>query len=117
MTGTMAHLLFKYVSISAAVLIGLYAGLLGLLTTSFFQAHVVYLHKIQMTWFKDLDVPESFGFMRSQTTPFSIQSHWRSAVRLAYSAYRVLSPARVRSTSGSCWLPLSSYYAMTLMLD
>lgn len=70
----MAHLLFKYVSISAAVLIGLYAGLLGLLTTSFFQAHVVYLHKIQMTWFKDLDVPESFGFMRSQTTPFSIQS-------------------------------------------
>lgn len=74
MTGTMAHLLFKYVSISAAVLVGLYAGLLGLLTTSFFQAHVVYLHKIQMTWFKDLDVPESFGFMRSQTTPFSIQS-------------------------------------------
>lgn len=74
MTGTMANVLFKYVSISAAVLIGLYAGLLGLLTTSFFQAHVVYLHKIQMTWFKDLDVPESFGFMRSQTTPFSIQS-------------------------------------------
>lgn len=70
----MANVLFKYVSISAAVLIGLYAGLLGLLTTSFFQAHVVYLHKIQMTWFKDLDVPESFGFMRSQTTPFSIQS-------------------------------------------
>lgn len=72
--GTMAYLLFKYASISVAVLVGLYAGLLGLLTTPAFQAHVVYLHKIQMTWFKDLDVPESFGFLRSQTTPFAIKS-------------------------------------------
>ena len=72
--GNMAYLVFKYTSISAAVLVGLYASLLGLLTTSFFQAHVVYLHKIQMTWFKDLNVPESFGFLRSQTTPFAINS-------------------------------------------
>ena len=70
----MAYLLFKYASMSAVVLVGLYAGLLGLLTTSSFQAHVVYLHKIQMTWFKDLDVPENFGFLRGQTTPFSIRS-------------------------------------------
>ncbi|KAL9113331.1 MAG: hypothetical protein Q9187_007633 [Circinaria calcarea] len=27
-----------------------------------------------MTWFKDLDVPETFGFLRGQTTPFSIRS-------------------------------------------
>ena len=27
-----------------------------------------------MTWFKDLDVPENFGFLRSQTTPFAIRS-------------------------------------------
>lgn len=74
MISTTAHLFFKYASISVAVLVGLYAVLLGLLTTSFFQAHVVYLHKIQMTWFKDLDVPESFGFLRCQTTPFSIES-------------------------------------------
>lgn len=70
----MAYLLFKYASISAAALVGLYAALLGLLTTSFFQAHVVYLHRIQMTWFKDLNVPESFGFLRGQTIPFSIKS-------------------------------------------
>ena len=70
----MLHLLFKYASISIAVLVGIYAGFLGLLTTSSFQAHVVYLHKIQMTWFKDLDVPESFGFLRNQVTPFSIKS-------------------------------------------
>ena len=64
----------KYVSFSAALLVGLYAGLLGLLTNQSFQAHVVYLHKIQMTWFKDLDVPESFGFLRNQVTPFAVKS-------------------------------------------
>ena len=58
----------------AVVLVGLYACLLGLLTMSSFQAQVVYLHKIQMTWFKDLDVPENFGFLRGQTTPFAIRS-------------------------------------------
>ncbi|KAL8815941.1 MAG: hypothetical protein Q9223_004976 [Gallowayella weberi] len=61
-------------AISAAVAVALYATLLGLLTTSTFQAHVVYLHKIQMTWFKDVNVPESFGFLRNQVTPFSIKS-------------------------------------------
>lgn len=73
-TGEMISSIFKYASISAAVLVGLYATLLGLLTTSTFQAHVVYLHKIQMTWFKDLDAPEIFGFLRNQVTPFSIKS-------------------------------------------
>ncbi|KAF2232012.1 alpha/beta-hydrolase [Viridothelium virens] len=66
--------LLKYGSISAAIVVGLYAVLIGLLTTSNFQAHVVYLHKIQMTWFKDLNVPEGFGFLRNQVTPFSINS-------------------------------------------
>ncbi|KAI4159455.1 MAG: hypothetical protein L6R39_000357 [Caloplaca ligustica] len=74
MAGTTTYVLFKYVSISATLVAGLYATLLGLLTTSFFQAHVVYLHKIQMTWFKDLNVPESFGFLRNQVTPFVIKS-------------------------------------------
>ncbi|KAH7403088.1 Alpha/Beta hydrolase protein [Cadophora sp. MPI-SDFR-AT-0126] len=66
--------ILKYVSISAAVIVGLYASLLGLLSTSFCQAHVVYLHGIQMTWFKDLNVPELFGFLHNQVSPFSIQS-------------------------------------------
>jgi abhydrolase domain-containing protein 12 len=70
----MVNPLLKYASISAAVLVALYASLLGLLTTSWFQAHVVYLHRIQMTWFKDLDVPETFGFLHNQATPFSIKS-------------------------------------------
>lgn len=61
-------------SIPVAVAVGLYAILLGLLTTSTFQSHVVYLHAIQMTWFKDLNVPETFGFLRNQVTPFSINT-------------------------------------------
>ena len=59
---------------SVAVVLGVYAEFLGLLTAPFFQANAVYLHKLQMTSFKDLNVPESFGFLRGQTTPFSIRS-------------------------------------------
>ncbi|KAG4442886.1 hypothetical protein IFR05_001590 [Cadophora sp. M221] len=70
----MVTTILKYVSISAAVVVGLYAALLGLLSTSFCQRHVVYLHGIQMTWFKDLNVPELFGFLRNQVSPFSIQT-------------------------------------------
>ena len=70
----MIYHILKYGSSLAAVLIGLYAILLGLLTTSFFQIHAVYLHKIQLTWFKNLDIPESFGFLRNQVTPFFIRT-------------------------------------------
>lgn len=65
---------FKYASIPVAVVVGLYAILLGLLTTSTFQSHVVYLHAIKMTWFKDLNVPETFGFLKNQVTSFSIRT-------------------------------------------
>lgn len=51
-----------------------YAGLLCLLTTTFFQSHAVYLHAFQMTGSKDLTVPEMFGFLRGQVTPFWLQS-------------------------------------------
>jgi abhydrolase domain-containing protein 12 len=62
----------KYASTAIAAMIGLYACLLGLLTTTFIQSHVIYLHKIQMTWFKNLDTPEVFGFLHNQVMPFSI---------------------------------------------
>ncbi|PWY87373.1 abhydrolase domain-containing protein [Aspergillus heteromorphus CBS 117.55] len=64
----------KYASLAAAVAVGLYATLLGLLTTETVQSHAVYLHAVQMTWFKDLNVPEAFGFLRNQVTPFTIPS-------------------------------------------
>lgn len=70
----MFYQLFKYGSIAIGSVAALYIGLLGLLTTSWFQNHVVYLHAIQMTWFKDLDTPEVFGFLRNQVTPFRMPS-------------------------------------------
>ncbi|KAL2839300.1 Alpha/Beta hydrolase protein [Aspergillus pseudodeflectus] len=65
---------FKYAFVSIAAGVGIYAVFLGLLTTVTFQSHAVYLHAIQMTWFKDLDVPEHFGFLKNQVTPFSIKT-------------------------------------------
>ena len=56
----------------AATLAAIYAMFLSLLTTRNFQAHVVYLHCIQMTWSLDLNVPEQFGFLRNQVTSFEI---------------------------------------------
>ena len=70
----MLFLMLKYGSIAIAAVALPYMTLLGLLTTTWFQAHVVYLHAFQMTWFKDLDVPEMFGFLHNQVTPFNIKS-------------------------------------------
>lgn len=72
--GEMAASVFKYASVLVAIAAALYASLLGLLTTSAFQSHAVYLHAIQMTWFKNLNVPETFGFLKNQATPFSINT-------------------------------------------
>lgn len=72
MAGDLIESVIKYGFISIATGVGLYATLLGLLTTATFQSHVVYLHAVQMTWFKDLNVPEAFGFLKNQVTPFSI---------------------------------------------
>lgn len=72
--GHVAASFFEYAAISVAVALGLYTCLLAFLTISTFQKHAVYLHAIQMTWFKDLNVPETFGFLRNQATPFSIRT-------------------------------------------
>jgi abhydrolase domain-containing protein 12 len=50
----------------------IYITFLALLATKYFQTHVVYLHALPMTWFKDVDTPEIFGFLHNQVTPFRI---------------------------------------------
>ncbi|KAI5459535.1 Alpha/Beta hydrolase protein [Mariannaea sp. PMI_226] len=51
----------------------LYFGILStLLVAPSLQAHAIYLHKFTLTWIKDLDVPEQFGFAHHQVTPFYI---------------------------------------------
>jgi len=78
--GSVPAFVVKYAFLSTAIAIGLYAGFIGLLTTDSLQTHVVYLHKIQMTWFKDLNTPEVFGFMHNQVTPFGIRSSFGDTV-------------------------------------
>ncbi|KAK0622628.1 Alpha/Beta hydrolase protein [Immersiella caudata] len=61
------------VCLSLGVPTVVYLGLLGaMIIAPAFQAHAIYLHKITLTWFKDLNVPEQFGFLHHQATPFYI---------------------------------------------
>ena len=119
-TGTMTYLLLKYTSIWVVVLFALYVGLLGLLTTPSFQRHIVYLHKIQMKSFKDLDVPEEFGFLRSQTTPFFIQSSTGGTLYawhiLPIELYRRHEPALIAEPAGFA-LDITSRFAFKLLRD
>lgn len=43
-----------------------------MITIPSLQAHAIYLHRITLTWFKDLNVPEQFGFQHHQALPFRI---------------------------------------------
>lgn len=117
---TMLHLFFKYAYISAGLLVGLYASLLGLLTTSSFQAHVAYLHKNQMTWFKDLDVPETSGFLHNQVTPFSIKASTNGRLYswhiLPVELYRQHEAALIAEPSGFV-LDVTSRLAFKLLRD
>ena len=69
MENSIIFLLLTNASTLFKVFTSLYVCLIALLTTAWFQAHVVYLHKIQMTWFKNLDDPESFGFLATRSLP------------------------------------------------
>lgn len=51
---------------------GLYLAFLGLLTIPTLQDHVIYLHRVTLTWFQDVNVPEQWGFLRNQVTPFHL---------------------------------------------
>ncbi|KAG9500428.1 hypothetical protein J7337_008906 [Fusarium musae] len=53
----------------------LYFSMLGALVVApSLQAHALYLHKVTLTWFKDLNTPEQFGFAHHQVTPFCIST-------------------------------------------
>ncbi|KAL9136862.1 MAG: hypothetical protein Q9175_001935 [Cornicularia normoerica] len=73
-----------------------------------------------MTWFKDVDVPESFGFLRSQTTPFSIQPSTGGALYawhiLPIELYRQHESALLAEPSGFA-LDITSRFAFKLLRD
>ncbi|KAK5196597.1 hypothetical protein LTR99_005384 [Exophiala xenobiotica] len=60
----------KPLIITIAACSSLYLTFLGLLTIRYLQDHVIYLHRVTLTWFQDVNVPEQWGFLRNQVTPF-----------------------------------------------
>ncbi|KAI0189905.1 Alpha/Beta hydrolase protein [Astrocystis sublimbata] len=53
---------------------GLYAFFIGLLTIPVLQDQVIYLNRVKLTWFQDANVPEQWGFLRNQVTPFFLNT-------------------------------------------
>jgi len=56
-----------------AVVVG-YFIFIALLAIPFFQSQVIYLNSVTMTWFQDVNVPEQWGFLRNQVTPFTLST-------------------------------------------
>jgi abhydrolase domain-containing protein 12 len=110
----------QYGSVAVGTIGTLYCALLGLLTTSWFQAHVVYLHAIQMTWGKNLDIPEVFGFLHNQVTPFGIKSASGEALYawhiLPVELYRQHEQKLLTQSSGFS-LDITSHLAFQLLHD
>ncbi|KAF2822932.1 alpha/beta-hydrolase [Ophiobolus disseminans] len=57
-----------------AGIVGIYAAFVCLLTIPTLQDHVIFLHKVTLTWFQDVNVPEQWGFLRNQVTPFHLKT-------------------------------------------
>jgi abhydrolase domain-containing protein 12 len=69
------HSLVKVTLLSVVAPMFIYLGILSLMVaTPSLQTNVFYLHRVTLTWFKDLNVPESFGFLHNQVTPFYLDT-------------------------------------------
>jgi abhydrolase domain-containing protein 12 len=55
-----------------AGIVGFYAAFICLLTVPILQDHVIFLHKVTLTWFQDVNTPEQWGFLKNQVTPFTL---------------------------------------------
>ncbi|KAK3379640.1 abhydrolase domain-containing protein 12 [Lasiosphaeria ovina] len=60
------------VAVGAAL--GLYLAFVALLAVPALQDQVIYLHSVSLTWFRDLNAPEQFGFLPNQVTPFTLDT-------------------------------------------
>lgn len=72
MPSTSAFLTPLFATIAAGA--GLYVAFLALLCVPSIQDHVIYLHKVTLTWFQNVNVPEQWGFLRNQVTPFHLNT-------------------------------------------
>ncbi|KAG8623370.1 hypothetical protein KVT40_008346 [Elsinoe batatas] len=60
--------------IGLAASFGIYFFFLSLLIIPYFQTHAIYLHRITQTWGKDVNIPERWGFLHNQVSPFHLQT-------------------------------------------
>ena len=73
MAASALQLVMLVLGLMLGVPVALYFGLLMVfVAVPLLQAHAIYVHKVTLTWFKDLNVPEQFGFAHRQVTPFHI---------------------------------------------
>lgn len=52
--------------------VSVYAVFLASLTVPSLQREVIYLHSLTQTWGQDLNIPEQWGFLHNQVTPFAL---------------------------------------------
>ncbi|KAI4866089.1 alpha/beta-hydrolase [Hypoxylon rubiginosum] len=64
--------MFRSAFYACFALTALYAIFLGVLTIPFFQNQIIYLNRMTLTWFQDVNVPEQWGFLHNQVTPFHL---------------------------------------------
>lgn len=72
MLGPLAVLQAFTVAVLAST--GFYVAFVALLPIPFVQNQVIYLNNVKLTWGQDVDVPEQWGFLRNQVTPFTLPS-------------------------------------------
>ena len=77
---------------------------LAVLTIPFFQNQVIYLNRVVLTWFQDVNVPETWGFLHNQVTPFNLHTPDRETLHawhiLPLEAYRRNEQQLVEEPSG-----------------
>lgn len=65
-----------------------YLAFVAILTVPFVQNQVIYLNKVTLTWFMDVNFPEQWGFLHNQVTPF----HLATADGETLHAWHILPP-------------------------
>ncbi|KAI1775500.1 alpha/beta-hydrolase [Hypoxylon cercidicola] len=66
--------MFQSVLYACIASTGLYAIFLNVFTIPFIQNQIVYLNDVTLTWFQDVNVPEQWGFLHNQVTPFNLHT-------------------------------------------
>ena len=57
-----------------AIATATYFIFLATLTIPSFQNQVIYLNRVVLTWFEDVNIPETWGFLHNQVTPFNLHT-------------------------------------------